>query len=117
MENIKLIFILLFLVFSLNLMGQTTTLLDTNNISATINSSSLLFYNYPSHPGFEVPKGGGNNTIFISNIWIGGLDSTRQLHIAGERYGMNWDYFYGPISNDYVSAPYPTKYNRLWKVD
>ena len=89
-------------------------ILDTNNISAIITSGGSLFNSH-----FVVPKGSGNQTIFESNIWIGGLDDGSQLHLAADKYieNNNIDFYYGPISNNYNDSSYQVNYNRVWKIN
>ena len=66
MKKHELILVSICLICSFNIFGQTSALLDTNNISATVNSNGLLFQSGTSSPGFQVPKGSGKNTIFSS---------------------------------------------------
>ncbi|MCF8236232.1 MAG: T9SS type A sorting domain-containing protein [Bacteroidales bacterium] len=98
--------------------------LDVNNVIAGVHSSGVLFchlqgenadYDYSSK--FEYPAGSGKNTIFINNLWIGGLDSDDSLHLAGERYRqVGADFQPGPVSNTYDSIFY-LKWNRLWRIN
>ena len=96
----------------------TQQFLDTNDISASINSNGILFKN-GSLPGFEVPKGSGKHTIYMNNIWIAGLDGSSQLHTTAQTYLQSFgpDFFYGPIATDYNEANYLAKYNSVWKVN
>jgi len=99
--------------------------LTINNINAGIHSGGLLFSrideipdyavgNYRSH--FEVPKGSGKHTIFTNTTWIGGLDNSNVIHLAGERYKCYGnDYQRGPVSNNYDSA-YFSNWNGMWKL-
>ncbi len=108
----KQLFFLFTLFCSNNIFGQTSALLDTNNISAKVTADGKLFDGQ-----FEVPKGSGKHTIYTGNIWIGGLDAGGQLHIAAQTYAQSGaDFFYGPIATNYTSAPYPATYNKVWKV-
>ncbi|MBA3899426.1 MAG: hypothetical protein H0X62_04315 [Bacteroidetes bacterium] len=80
--------------------SDPSDVLDINNISAMINSNGSLFNsNGISH--FEVPKGSGNHTIFESNLWMGGLNSNSNLHLAAQTYGHYIpDFSFGPIANN-----------------
>jgi hypothetical protein len=69
--------------FLLNLSAQTSASLDENNIKARINPAGDLFWDF-TNAKFEVPKGKGVNSIFSDNLWIGGLDSLGQLHLAAQ---------------------------------
>lgn len=93
--------------------GQTSALLDTNNISAKIKSDGTLF-----DGTFTAPKGSGNNSIYTANIWIGGLDNGGQLHVAAQVYGQSGsDFFYGPMATNYAAPAYTSTYNNVWKVN
>ncbi len=60
-----------------------------NNINAQINSTGYqLTRPHGNGAGFEVPKFSGKNTIFVSTLWMGGLDEKDSLHLAGARYGQ-----------------------------
>ncbi len=101
--------------------------LEGNNIKAGINSFGTLFCKLDYTPGFggtgmepsfEAPVGSGEHSIFISNLWIGGLNeqAPNSLHLAAERYRqLGADFCYGPISNVYDDA-YDMKYVRLWSL-
>lgn len=109
----KHIYILFVLFYSTSLIAQTSASLDINNISAKVRSDGKLFDGQ-----FEVPKGTGKHSIYTANIWIGGIDAGGQLHMAGQTYAQSGaDFFYGPIANNYTTSPYPTTYNRVWKVN
>ena len=99
--------------------AQTFDNLDTNNIDTRLNASGDLFWDYVTqNPKFEVPKGNGIHSIFAGNMWIGGLDTSGQLHIAANRYRTsgNTDFWAGPIATNY-NAAYDTIYNRVWKIN
>ena len=105
--------IIMSLFGSVGVFGQTSALLDTNNISAKIKSDGTLFDGI-----FTVPKGSGKNSIYTGNIWIGGIDVGGQLHIAGQTYAQSGaDFFYGPMASNYSAASYTSTYNNVWKVD
>ena len=100
-------------LFSQNLPVDT---LDINNISTGIHAGGDLFYGPDYSPSFEVPKGGGTHSLYRGNLWIGGLDDSGQLRVAGQTYRQSGtDYWPGPIATNYDSA-YDARYERLWKV-
>ena len=107
----------------INIFNMAFDSLELNNIIAGAHSSGILFChlqgesgNYNWFPKFEYPAGSGKNTIFISNLWIGGLDSNDSIHMAGELYRQSGkDFQPGPISNNYDSV-YNLRWNRLWKI-
>ncbi|MBI2966303.1 MAG: T9SS type A sorting domain-containing protein [Bacteroidetes bacterium] len=99
--------------------GIFSHFIDVNNIKARINASGELFSDVPSSISFfEVPKGSGKTAIFASNFWIGGLDSSNQLHLAAQMYGQNgFDYFTGPVAGNYSDSLYMNTFKKIWKLD
>jgi len=107
------IYLILLAIYSSSLTAQTSALLDTNDISTKISSNGKLFDGQ-----FEVPKGSGKQSIYTANMWIGGKDAGGLLHLAAQTYAQGGsDFFYGPIASNYTSAPYPSTYNKVWKID
>ncbi len=108
------------------LFGQNTTetavLSDANII---LNSNGVMFSDYANGlPGYEVPAGSNNNSVFAAAIWIGGLDSNDNLHLAGETYCQDnptgfCEFFPGPLKTD-GSASTTTdvqgEYNHFWHI-
>jgi len=98
--------------------AQTSAQLDINNINARVNTAyKPLFYDTGSSDRFEAPKGSGKNTIFASNLWIGGFDSLNSLHLASEIYGSDVDFIPGPIMDSIHYASQISQWNRVWKID
>jgi hypothetical protein len=98
-----------------------------NNINAQINSTGYqLTRPHGNGAGFEVPKFSGKNTIFVSTLWIGGLDDKDSLHLAGARYGQgpatgaprtHSDYFAGPVMDSTAYSIYQdTLWNYVWNL-
>ncbi len=101
--------------------------LDQNNIRARIQASGMQFWSGPSYPAsedpvFEFPKGSGLNTVFNSTLWVGGMDESGTLKLAGERYRqMGLDYWTGPLNNIEtgelsVDTNLVVAYNKVWKL-
>jgi hypothetical protein len=97
--------------------------LDINNVKAYINPVTPFMHD--DNAAFEVPKNSGKSTIFTSNIWLGGLDSESNLHVAAHRFCQHgYDFCLGPATNDYevvggkkvYSDAYLQKYCHTWKV-
>ncbi len=96
-----------------------------NNINARISSTGSQFTR-STGAAFEVPKFSGKNTIFISTLWLGGLDQNDSLHFAGSRYGQGptngaaWthhDYFAGPVMDSSLYSIYQdTLWNYVWNL-
>ncbi len=91
--------------------------LDINNWQARFNAMGDLFWN-PMTGSCEsyIPKDSLKSTLFLGNLWIGGLDSIDSLHLMGERYFPNTETWAGPLANNYNTYNYYNKYNRLWKI-
>lgn len=119
--------LLFFLVFT-DGRAQTTAaygFLDTNNVKARVSSDGNHFWDYQGLPvqafsEYEVPKWSNKHTIFTNALWIGGLDSTGQLYLSGQRYRDNGeDYTLGPLSTDGNLSTDPqtiNAYNAVWIV-
>src|ERR1035437_298947 len=89
-------------------------MLDINEVNAAILNNGNLHWNPTNnnHGLYEVPKGSGITPIYVSAIWIGGLDATNQLHGAGMQYAQGCDFFPGPIN-----ASNPSAFDKIWKVN
>ncbi|MBI3509546.1 MAG: T9SS type A sorting domain-containing protein [Bacteroidetes bacterium] len=92
--------------------------LDINGVSALVNSNGDLFWDYASAQ-YTVPKGGTANTIFAGALWIGGLDTSGQLHLAAQTYRQSGNDFYpGPVMNSVsYSAATDAQWNKVWKIN
>lgn len=99
--------------FSQNLPVDT---LEINEVSTGIYSGGDLFYGPDGNASFEVPQGQNTHSLYRGNLWIGGLDDSGQLRVAGQTYRQSGtDYWPGPVAANYDSA-YDDHYERLWKV-
>ena len=93
--------------------------LDINNIKARINAAGDLFTDLQFGPGFETPKGSGKHTLYVGNLWIGGVDAGGQLYMAAQTYRQTGtDFFQGPVSatSSYSSA-LDQQWDRVWKIN
>jgi hypothetical protein len=68
---------------------------------------------------YEVPKGGGKNSMFAHEFWMGGIDAGGQLRVAGQTYRQSGnDYWAGPVSDSiYHSDTIMDVWDRAWKVN
>ncbi|HTL81489.1 MAG TPA: T9SS type A sorting domain-containing protein [Bacteroidia bacterium] len=91
---------------------------DINGVSAMVNANGDLFWNYQTAE-FEVPKGSQKNTIFAGAMWIGGLDTSGQLHLAAQTYRQSGNDFYpGPVMDSAnYSAATDAQWNKVWKIN
>lgn len=87
--------------------------LDINNVRAKILNNGGLFWNGGANI-YEIPKGGGHNTIFASGIWVGGQVGG-QLRMAASTYGP-WEFWSGPLNDDGTAPADCSPWDRIWKV-
>lgn len=92
--------------------------LDINSVRAGVNSNGDLFWNYSTNT-YEVPAGGSAQTIFAGALWIGGLDTGGQLHLAAQTYRQSGnDFFNGPCMNPAnYSAANDLLWAQVWKIN
>ena len=68
---------------------------------------------------YEVPKGSGKHSIFVHDLWIGGIDDGGQLRVASQTYnqGNISDYRSGPVSDIiYHNDSDMGHWDRVWKI-
>jgi hypothetical protein len=116
MKNITLYFCMLLLAIRTD--AQTSANLDINQVKAMLNPAGDLFWDF-HNAKYEIPKGKGVNSIFASNLWIGGLDSLGLLHVAAQTYRQNGtDFFQGPVmSASSYSAATDAQWNKVWLIN
>ena len=108
-------------IFFIGMIGNLVSaqnFLDINNVKALINYNGSLFYDFNKNfPGFEVPKGSHNFTIFASTLWIGGFDAGGNLHEAAQTYNQSGpDYWAGPLDTLNLSTD-TTGWQTTWKIN
>jgi hypothetical protein len=96
--------------------------LDINRVKAGIMNRGDMWWDLAGtgNASYEVPKGSGANSSFAGALWIGGLDASNQLHIAGQTYRQSGnDFWPGPLDTTNASIDSNTvmKYDNIWKVD
>ena len=74
--------------------GQAEAYLDVGNVRARIFNNGGLFWRGSPHV-YEVPKGGGINSMFAAGLWVGGLVNG-ELRTAASRYGP-YEFWPGPL--------------------
>jgi hypothetical protein len=115
MKTTSLIFFV-FLVY--NLSAQNEEVLNGNFVSATISDGPVFFKTSNGTPGYEIPSGSGNGTIFAASIWAGGQDINGQVHLSAARY-ISDGWSSGPIADPmyYSSLTYTNTYgSSIWKI-
>jgi|GEM_PF-572832 len=94
--------------------------LDINNVGVDFTSVGKVAWQIgvADFPVFRIPKGSMTSTVFTGNLWMGGMDETGTLHLAGETFNQEgYDYWPGPVSNS--EAVYEAEkqlWNRAWKL-
>ena len=77
--------------------------LNVNNVNARINTGGDLFFD-GANGTYEVSADATSpSAIFLSGLWMGGKDSSDNLHLAAQSYGRsegNFDYVPGPLDSD-----------------
>jgi len=87
--------------------------LDVGNVRAKILNNGGLFWNGGAN-AYEVPKGSGVHSIFVGNLWLGGLVDG-DLRMAATSYGP-WEFWPGPRTEGAVSPETCAEYDRLWEI-
>jgi hypothetical protein len=94
--------------------------LDINDVKALMLTGGDMHWDLTSSK-YEVPKNSGKHSVYASAFWIGGMDASGQLHVAGQTYRQTGlDFWPGPISG--ISIPFDSvscfsKFNKVWKVN
>ncbi|MBP7810245.1 MAG: T9SS type A sorting domain-containing protein [Bacteroidia bacterium] len=96
--------------------------LDVNRVKAGIMNRGDMWWDIGGggNASYEVPKGSGIHSGFGGSLWMGGLDASNQLHIAGQTYRQTGnDFWPGPLDTTNASIDSTTvmNYDKIWKVD
>ena len=101
--------------------AQTFEYLDINQVKARVNSGGDLHFDPTNGSGsYECPIGSGKNYGGPTSLWIGGVDISGQLKLAGQTYHQSGvDYYPGPLSTFDASITSTTvaQYNKVWKIN
>lgn len=108
--------------FPNSLTFEETKFLDINNVKASISTVNNKHWDITGtgNATYEVPKGGGVSSSFATSIWIGGLDGSNQLHIAGNTYRQTGtDFWPGPLdpSTALTNTNIAMRFKKVWKTD
>lgn len=101
--------------------AQSTQTLESNNASALINNSGVLFNHSSTLKGaYKVPKSDDPTLIYFSSFWFAGKDENDNLGLAGLVYGLSGNDFQpGPFSatESYADSQYLSKYGTsIWRI-
>jgi len=104
-----------------NLFSQiNSSQLDHNNVSVHISDVGTYFLDYVnSTKGYEIPKGSGKFSIYSTQFWFAGKDSSNEIRFIQGGIPNYSDVFNGPISNPgtYSSASYQSDWgNSIWEM-
>ncbi|MFK7846753.1 MAG: T9SS type A sorting domain-containing protein [Rhodothermales bacterium] len=126
-ERLKVVlFLLLAFYFSLCASAQVGTcepaqaqaILDAGNARALILNDGALFtkrqFNAPNTRLYEIPKGTGLNSLYISNVWIGGLID-EELHISASLIGPQ-EFWPGPLDINGNPPSDCAVYDKIWEI-
>jgi hypothetical protein len=96
--------------------------LDVNRVKAGIMNRGDMWWDIggSGNASYEVPKGSGVHSGFGGSLWMGGLDASNQLHIAGQTYRQTGnDYWPGPLdtTNASIDSATAMNYDKIWKID
>lgn len=103
---------------------QEYELLNLNNINARFGLNTF-FRNVPtSVAAFEVPKGSGENTFYVANLWVAGKNQD-SVFINGATFAASLisnpltDFVSrsGPIMDSIYYKEYDYQWDRLWKIN
>lgn len=97
----------------IGLAQNTVDNLNYNNTNATITNSGQFFHQPNVGSGYEVPKGGGLNSIYAAMFWFMAEDSTSQIYTSlGGDAITGTDVDQGPYSTNgsYSNADYNKPY-------
>ncbi|MFC1733285.1 T9SS C-terminal target domain-containing protein [candidate division KSB1 bacterium] len=70
-------------------------------------------------PTYEIPKGSGISAMFLSAIWMGGIDNIGQLKVAAQVYRNGNDYYTGPLTIDSSASVLPEvciDYDKIFEI-
>lgn len=104
-------FIILF-ISVLGLQAQPQTVLNANNVSATVSANGTLFSG-----GLETPKNSGKNAISVAQFWIGGKNNGN-VHVAAQLNDSlaAHDFWAGPLNTTSGTAADSNTWNVIAKV-
>ncbi|MFT5141815.1 MAG: hypothetical protein ACI80V_000703 [Rhodothermales bacterium] len=98
--------------------GTANAYLEVGNVRAFISNNGTLFRPPPGQGdvGYEVPKGGGVQTMYVASLWVGGYIG-EQLHMAGVHPGpLTYEFWPGPLDEAGQALPDCSRFDRIWSV-
>ena len=97
---------------------SAVTVLDINNVRATIPHGGGLWWDY-INAGYKVPKDhpGQVSAIFAGGIWVGGLDPGGNIKLSETTYSQPEKNSAGPLINGAPDPDFCKNFNRHWIVN
>ena len=99
--------------------GDGHRILTVNNYIAYFNADGAFFWDYDRNRSF-IPKRDSllKGTIFINELWIGGLDSLDTLHLSAGTYrSVGVNYWSGPLDeNAQTDSTTVMDWNHIWHI-
>jgi len=97
--------------------GFINDTLQANNVKALINSNGGLFFDYVGVGTYVVPNKPDKanvSSLFVANLWMGGIDEEGDLRVAAQTYNQSGLTFWpGPIVENYAHC---NEFDRVWTV-
>ncbi len=105
--------------------------IDVNDFRGPVQANGTLWWDYSMGLGLEIPKAAPGAprkiTVFVANLWMGGVDASGTIRYSGETYrqtgagfGPDACFFTGPIATTYTNqVPLigDTTFNHVWKIN
>lgn len=105
-KNISAVLLLILLSLSLMTVSAQTAFdsLDINNVNARFYAGGDMFWDLVGSPKFEAPQQSNpaakRHAMFASALWIGGLDQSGDVRMAGQTYRQGGlDFWSGPLTS------------------
>ena len=95
--------------------------LDINQVNAGITNKGDMHWDIggTNDASYEVPKGSGKHSNYISALWIAGMDNSNQLYGSPQTYSQNTHAFWpGPLDTTtaLTDITLSSAYDKIWKV-
>ena len=106
--------------YSLTLPPSSYNDLNVNNVRCGMWNDNTFHWDKIGSPRYEVPKGSFRSSVFASSLWIGGLDTANNLHLAGGNFFQGGkDFWPGPLDTITAALDTATKlqFDSIWKIN
>lgn len=117
---------LLLAIFSVGIVptlswSQGMATLNTNDVRMLVHSNGFIGPDpgQPSSIGMEIPALSGHRTMNAAGLWVTGVTSGSQAHVAAHLFNNAVDFYPGPLSTDgsaSISQATMEEYDHVWSV-